>query len=705
MKKILPILVFISCLFFIFPPQRVNAVTGTPTPAPTTPTNPQGALLPTPVPAIGEWVEDPNVTFVGKTAARSGEFLDWALRTYDWSFVTTGQRNPLIPFWTTVRNIVYAFFLLFVLITALVVIITRGRSITIKKFIPRFIGIVLLVTFSFAILQFIYQITDLIQGFFLRNPDQNIPSTYISQKNLLSVAFDYQSFLGYRRFDPSSNESAFISLLLVKLTAVTYYVMVGILLLRKIILWFFIVVSPIFPLLLLYYPVRNTGKIWIGEFFRWVLYAPLFAIFLQGLVTVWRTGIPMAFSFQDVNIDDKIVYPTAINILLGGPGQILSLSNSVNLPDTFALYVVALLMLWVVILLPFILLQIFLDYLHNFNFAENNVIKQLINSSNSLYTKVVPPKPQPPPPPSHGGAGLARPIPAAAKIEIPAMRPMSPAIQRSAEILNQTNLHIPTLRDVAKFESSAVRRDAVSTQAISQTHETLRKIGNPNLIATPAERTKYNVLREKLVLQKQKGDPVAASILSAVNQTQTHAVMGATGAGGSPMLPTVNRIQSVSLDDYEAVRKMWEDNYQNLEVPNGADRKEWIRKDKDKITLAVNLLTSLDPAQNKQGLEMVGQILPFLLIGGFSKTEVTAYLKAKLEAAKTVEGNLEKKEQEEESLLSTHEKKETASKTMTQHAEVEEKLPPENEHEVGMVSENKPLTTEPINESDKPDHT
>ena len=33
---------------------------------------------------------------------------------------------------------------------------------------------------------------------------------------------------------------------------------------------------------------------------------------------------------------------------------------------------------------------------------------------------------------------------------------------------------------------------------------------------------------------------------------------------------------------------------------------------------------------------MVSKILPFLLLGGFSKAEIVAYLKAKLEAAKKV---------------------------------------------------------------------
>jgi hypothetical protein len=156
--------------------------------------------------------------------------------------------------------------------------------------------------------------------------------------------------------------------------------MTGLLLVRKIILWFFIIVSPIFPLLLFFSPVRNTAKIWIGEFFRWLLYAPLFALFLRGLVVMWEDRIPLPFPQIAQNLPgNEVVYPTAINILLGGPGQQLSLENSVNLTDTFALYVVALLMLWVVILLPFLLLQIFLDYINSLSFENNATFKNIMD--------------------------------------------------------------------------------------------------------------------------------------------------------------------------------------------------------------------------------------------------------------------------------------------------------------------------------------
>lgn len=93
---------------------------------------------------------------------------------------------------------------------------------------------------------------------------------------------------------------------------------------------------------------------------------------------------------------------------------------------------------------------------------------------------------------------------------------------------------------------------------------------------------------------------------------------------------------------------MWEENYQNLETPVGLDgqqveRVDWLNSDIEKINSTISLLNSQDEKQVKQGMEAVANILPFLLIGGFSRNEVITYLKAKLEAAKSVVVSLKKK--------------------------------------------------------------
>jgi len=740
----------------------------------------------------GQWIRDADVTFVGKAGARSGEFLDWTMQRYNWSYVGEGQQNPIAAFWANIRNITYAFLILFILGTAFMLIITRGKNITIMRFIPRFIFIILLITFSFALIQFIYQVMDIIQGFFLTVPgasqtcSTNNVSSCVSQKNLLNIGFNYKDFQGFRIYGPEFDESVFISLLLVKLTALTYYVMSGILILRKIILWFFIIISPIFPLLLFYSPIRNTAKIWVGEFFRWLLYGPLFAIFLAGLVQIWRsdTNIPLKFAKNT-----EVIYPTAINILLGGPQQILSLTNSVNNKDTFALYIVALLMLWVVIILPFLLLQIFLDYINSLSEGEDNWLKQLTARGSSLMAKVNPSSPPPPQPlpVKPFGAGLAKKLPFGAKIEIPEIKAdaasfMSQASnmrvnQANMHIANLSNLSIPTMADIAKYETSLMSRDLGRRQEVAKMHETLEKIANPKGIGSSTEREKYSSVKNQLVAEKLKGNNFASSVITAstiasgaspskalgqavenakltevMNQlakpdkiasaydkqkaTELKEELLKAKANGDVLatsilatvdkgdgeisedlrqklkeakergnsianqilqqagiaefgetqatLPVVNRVQPVNIDDYESVKKIWTENYHNLEVPKVLEgkvrgRKEWIKEDMDKIDETINLLASSDNKNVNKGMEEVGTILPFLLIGGFSQTEVIAYLKAKLEAAKTVFAEIGKKEEEEETMVEAARRKHEEPKKM--HTEAKAEIPKEKKTE------------------------
>lgn len=892
MRKLLPI--FLSVVFFVITlisPQFAAAQTQLQAPTPIA------------VPTGGLWVVDPEVTFIGKNAARSGLMLDWTLQNYNWVCVTRianrqcdDSKNPLAQFWGQIVLYIVVPLLFFVILaTAAVIIITRGKSLTIMRFIPRFVAVILLIVFSYSLLQFLYQFFDMIQGFFLQSTTNGgaCPPNCISQKDLLYVGWDYRAFIGLRLLGDYNAESAFISLLLTKLTALTYFVMVGILLMRKIILWFFIIVSPIFPLLLLYYPVRNTGKIWIGEFFRWLLYAPLFAIFLKGLVSMWRSQIPLVFDNPNIGNASQIVFPTAVNILLGGPRQFVTPTNSVNLTETFALYVVALIMLWIVILLPWILLQIFLDYAANFSPGDSAVMKTLVNMMGNKKTP--PPAPGTGPSPEPGGAGIALTLPFTKKFNVPVTvnpeykptgvakeiersaiesrfaQPIAmPNAQVNAQVLSLANVSLPSMRDIAKYETALLSRDSSQRQEVSQMTQTLERIANPVAVTNTTEREKYVEIREKISTESQQGNQVATSVMNAVNAisnknakatnsqiksvlsqisnpasstntvnnqklsklhemlakeskennnqlatslmsvsekttdteiekikeqltqavaqgnsmassvlstinstaqhsqntTQVKNVLqqaanpaSTTGASnvkmtklhesllkaskegndvatavlavngktsnmeieklqekimqakdkGNPIaaqlanltqttasLPAVNRVQTVSKDDYEAVKNMWKENYHNLEVPQGmaGTRQDWIKDDISKIDNIVGLLSSSDQDKVQEGMQQVSDILPFLLVGGFSQTEIVAYLKAKQDAAKEVSQELTTEEESKVSVAAGHAE---AQKTMA--ATMDEGV---NSSGATPATSSMPSTTAPESDDESP---
>lgn len=603
-----------------------------------------------------DWIADPETTFVGKSATRTRSFLDWTLQTYDWANVVPGKPNALAAAWVSIRNIVYAFLILVVLIAAFIFVLSRGRNLKVKEFIPKFIFVVVLIVFSYSVIQLIYQLTDIIQGFFLRLPNRSI----ISSRNLLNIAFDYTNFQGFKRVGDEFNESGIITLFLVRATSVTYLAMAGILLIRKIILWFFIILSPIFPLLLLFYPVRNTAKIWIGEFLRWVLYAPLFAVLLSGLVAIWNSstvtssGIPLSF-----NLGAKdIIYPTAVNILIGGPGQQIALTNSVNYPGTFILYVVALLMLWVVIILPFILLKIFLDAFKEYPLQEG--FYQLFKSTSGFYNRFLTTGgPKTMPPSSTRPAGEARTINYMressyrdAGSQQGASKPRY--TQQDTQILRLIDMSIPTIKDIARYEVHAQLREGLQN--------TLMGIGKPESVTSTEDRQHYSYVRTRLMQEKDDGSPIAENVLKAAEALASGETLDS--------LPTINPVQSVSIDDYEEVKKTWTENYQKLEPPKGPDgtqmeRSKWIKQDVKDIDELINLLSSRDKDQRREGMSKASRILPLLLVGGFSQTEVIAYLKSKQEAAKAVLETIKQKATEE----FVDVKSKTQSKPKAQHVE------------------------------------
>ena len=742
MKIFLPILLFLFIQFFLIKPasaeQTIRSQTGLQVSENCRQNN---------IPETECFMQDSDVQFAGNVASRASDLLNWVIKNHSWS--NQEQIGNLSNNWIFIRNIIYAILGLFVLAASFLLIITRGKSLTVRQFIPRFILVALLITLSFSLVQFLYQIGDLIQQFFLKKPGT---IDFITDRDLLHVGFDYNASFGFRLADPKYDESVFTTLLLTKLTAISYYVMFIILVVRKIILWFFLMISPVFPLLLLFPLIRNSAKIWIGEFFRWLLYGVLFSMFLAGLVALWsatadgKSGIPLGFVCNQPDPDGQ-PYTTSTALLLGGPCQQVSKTNSLNDNNTFIQYVVALLMLWAVIILPFILLKIFLDYFYNFSVTESNIVKYLAQSSSPLLARYGLSKQGGPPgsqPEGGAGAGLAKALPSfehsaikeiesrmaetakeqqkiaqtssdqiikqasqvsaqaqqsaqsfaqtplkvsveesrtqsisamypkiaanfIANVTVPVAAAAEELRQAAIQIANLTNLSIPKMSDIVRFEEAALSSQAPAREEAGRFSEIISRIAGTSAITTPAEKEHYSSIKERLVTEAQRGNAAAFSVLSAASPAEAQ-------------FPEANRVQQVNLDDYEQVKKLWTENYRKLEPPPGPDgrprtKKQWLMDEIKKIPEVIDLLLSGDPEKVKKGKEMVNKILPFLLLGGFSLAEIIAYLKAKLEAAKLVMNEVLQVEEDESTKVKVEPKAHEQSKQMS--AEIPEPTTPD----------------------------
>ncbi len=116
---------------------------------------------------------------------------------------------------------------------------------------------------------------------------------------------------------------------------------------------------------------------------------------------------------------------------------------------------------------------------------------------------------------------------------------------------------------------------------------------------------------------------------------------------------TISIPPSVSIEEYEQVKKMWKDQYERGEVPISdriKSRDDWLGQDIVFITNTLNKLLSDQPEIRQEGLDELGFILPIFLINNLNGDQLLVYLKAKLEAAKEIQTLLEQKEEIKEEI-------------------------------------------------------
>jgi energy-converting hydrogenase A subunit M len=118
---------------------------------------------------------------------------------------------------------------------------------------------------------------------------------------------------------------------------------------------------------------------------------------------------------------------------------------------------------------------------------------------------------------------------------------------------------------------------------------------------------------------------------------------------------------NIAVEDYEEVRNMWTDQYENGEVPvteNVQARDEWVEQDIIMITNTLNKLMSDDEQMKQEGLDELGFIIPVFMINNLKGEELVVYLKAKLEAAKTVKKQIDMEKRLREEILGEKQKEE-----------------------------------------------
>lgn len=519
----------------------------------------------------GRWKEDPEVTAVGKAGARAREVLNWALSIKDAGF-TAGGSSTLQQVWSKVRDIMGVFYFLIIIIIGFGLIAKQEWAERTRRSLPALIIAFIAAYFSYFIEANVIRFTDeqIQQRFYAIHKDSGtLEERHLRAQDLLTVSFNYQEFKGYRKQGAAYGEAVANHLLLVKITTFTNYVIAFIILLRVIILWGLVIFSPfMFPFFV--FPLtKKVATVWVREFFRWLLLGPLFAFFLTAVPYIWNktnisvkdvytgqkatnSGIPLEIQKDILNPSSSgektsgNVYESGTNIILSPPGNKnpdiqkddnISSGNNLSETDTYSRWIVALLMIWGAIILPFMLLRIVMGFSVEigkdiYNVFGNSQAAQYINN----WKKVVAP---PPPSPSGGPGGIIR-----EKLveKIPTIAPTKQIYDRPERVstFNEKNiekLSVPTILNVAGLKQDVPELYKLATVAENQDERKIsdlaaieqqstrsdvlqKAIGNiaePQKIEDQQEQDKFNKVREGVLMRSVAGDKSAQAMKNAIS--------------------------------------------------------------------------------------------------------------------------------------------------------------------------------------------
>lgn len=460
------------------------------------------------------WVEDPEITAQGKTDERARQFLYWVLTTN-----AIDSAPVLSEIWRFTSTIALVGVVLIAAVFGIGYIVSQRTNYDFKVRIwPTIIKIavmLLYIVFSSAIILALIQFSEILM---------NLSFERLGGKELFNIYFDngstetlrgateasYKNFVGCRDLNIRVKEAVDSEMFMLKLTNVSYYVMGIMLLLRKILLWFLLFVSPFLALLMPFVLIRNTGWIWIGVFFQWLFYGPLLTLFLGAMAKIWKVGIPFGFDFSRTKDIGGYVYPTGMNIVYGGPGQNsvagrpISAMNNGSYTDTFTEYVITLIMLWAVTFFPWWLLRIFRDYCCDGIYAMKNILL-------AMYDNMRTPPSGPPPtkPPTQPSPKLKLDIPQATNIRVSLGSLDVIKKTLTTDISKNLSLKASKITDIAKVETNKTTKDTVTRN--------LNYLSAPVKASVPAERQQYMNLRSELFARAIKEDTVARAMLASTS--------------------------------------------------------------------------------------------------------------------------------------------------------------------------------------------
>lgn len=167
------------------------------------------------------------------------------------------------------------------------------------------------------------------------------------------ISLNNQEISLTRSFPFSVNhEQAIFRFVLLIITGIAYFIIALIFVLRIVILWALLILSPILLLLAIFQSTRGWFYNWLSMYGRWLLIGPLTALGIAMIVNIWQlSGLPI--TMNETYAPEIFSAEKLSNIVFYLPGKdtVNTLSNTQEMME----YIIFLIMLYLPIILGFTL--------------------------------------------------------------------------------------------------------------------------------------------------------------------------------------------------------------------------------------------------------------------------------------------------------------------------------------------------------------
>lgn len=145
-------------------------------------------------------------------------------------------------------------------------------------------------------------------------------------------------------------EQVFFRFGLLLITGIAYFIIALIFVLRIVILWALLILSPILLLLAIFRSTRGWFFNWLGMYGRWLLIGPLTALGIAVIVNIWQlSGLPISVS--NTYTPELFSAEKVSNIVFYLPGK--DTANTLSNTQEMMEYIIFLIMLYLPIIMAF----------------------------------------------------------------------------------------------------------------------------------------------------------------------------------------------------------------------------------------------------------------------------------------------------------------------------------------------------------------